>query len=251
MHTWRRLLQQACSDVAAALFPGACRGCGTELPCAAAPVASRPAVRRVASLWDGSFVRRLPGGLPLPSWFACPSCAAALQAVCERSRLGDVDCIAVFAPSPLLFELVHAFKYEAQLQLGAWFGRWLAVALRARLGSGCMLLPVPSHASRVRERGFDASAVLAGEAAQRSGAALAPGCIERRRATPPQARLTHAARAANVAGAFARSGRAPAGGRIVVLDDVVTTGATVGAVLSTLALPPARTAVVTLCRARV
>lgn len=243
-------LRRALADVAAALFPGACRGCGRRLPLEGA-AAFAAGAHRLAMLWDGRLERRLPGGLVLPSWLVCPACAPALRPRVETSRIGTaVECVTVFAPTPLLFALVHAFKYEAQLQLGDWFGRHLAAAARARLGDDLVLVPVPSHAQRLRERGFEATARLARAAAARSGAATAPGIVERTRATAPQARLAHAARAANVDGAFARRGRIPRRGRIVILDDVVTTGATVGAVVAALGLPPERIAVVALCRAQ-
>ena len=113
-----------------------------------------------------------------------------------------------------------------------------------------MLLPVPSHPRRIRERGFDASGLLAAAVARHLGAPLATAAVVRRRATPPQARLAHAARAGNVAGAFQRHGRIPRRGCIVILDDIVTTGATVGAVREVLARPDDSVAVLALCRAR-
>jgi predicted amidophosphoribosyltransferase len=260
MRFWSSPLRQAFADIVAALFPGACRGCGASLPRelpVGLPPARHPdirasASRRFAALWNGGLARSLPGGLTLPAWFACPACAATLQPGTPAALPAQprVACVPAFEPSPLLFALVHAFKYEAQTQLAPWFGRHLAVAARAHLGHGLVLVPVPSHPTRVRERGFDATALLAAATAAQAGVTLAPGIVERRRATAPQARLAHAARAANVAGAFARSGRAPRAARIVVLDDIVTTGATAGGVLAALALPPDRTAVLALCRAR-
>jgi ComF family protein len=86
---------------------------------------------------------------------------------------------------------------------------------------------VPLHPRRRRERGFNQSELLATELARRTGLRLAPLALVRRRDTAPQAGLTAAARRANVEGAFAVRQRARVSGRPVVLvDDVLTTGAT-------------------------
>jgi predicted amidophosphoribosyltransferase len=248
----RTAARQAFIDVAAALFPGACRACGATLPPGLDDM-PRPRVRRYAALWNGQLERSAGPAPALPVWHACPRCAATLVPAARGGRLpgrSGIVCPTAFEPCPLLFDLVHAFKYEAHLELVPWFARFMAAAARAELGGDVVLVPVPSHGSRRRERGFDASALLATGVASRLGAAIAPAVVVRTRATPPQARLAHAARAANVAGAFARTGRAPRRARLVVVDDVVTTGATVSAVLAALALPPDRTAVLALCRAR-
>jgi predicted amidophosphoribosyltransferase len=244
-------LRRAVVDVSAALFPGACRGCGRPLPQASPPPHTAGARQRDAVLWDGRLQRALPWSAAIPYWVACPACAATLRPAGDKTPFaGTAGCVTAFAPTPLLFTLVHAFKYEAQIQLADWFAARLAIVARARLGHGLVLLPVPSHPARVRERGFDASAVLATAVARRLGAAVAPAVIVRRRATPPQARLAHAARAANVAGAFACCGRLPHARRIIVLDDIVTTGATVNALRAVLARPDDGIAVLALCRAR-
>jgi ComF family protein len=232
-------------DMAAALFPGACRACGTALP--EPPGAGR---RWSRALHDGTLRRVLVGPLSLPLWFLCVSCAATIERSRGRRWLGDpaVPCVTAFEPSPALFDLVHALKYEAFQELAPWLGRRLAVAARAALGRDLVLVPVPLHPSRRRERGFNQSALLGRAAARHLGCPVIEDVLERRRATRPQARLERAARAANVAGAFVRRAPLPPGNQlVVVVDDVVTTGATVGAVLA--ALGAGRHAVLALCAA--
>ncbi len=89
------------------------------------------------------------------------------------------------------------------------------------------LVPVPLHPRRRRERGFNQSALLAREIARRTGKATCPDALCRRVDTVPQAGLSAAARRRNVRDAFAVQRRAAVAGRTVVLvDDVLTTGAT-------------------------
>jgi len=99
--------------------------------------------------------------------------------------------------------------------------------VRALVGSSDVLVPVPLHPRRLRERGFNQSALLAEEIGRRTGRAVCPDALVRRRDTLPQAGLTAAARRRNVEGAFAVRRRASVAGRTVLLvDDVLTTGAT-------------------------
>jgi len=240
-----RCLSGVVEDIAAALFPGACRACGASLPEPAG--AGR---RWSRALHDGTLRRALVGPLSLPLWFLCVSCAATLERSRGGRRLVDppVPCVTAFEPSPALFDLVHALKYEAFVELAPWLGRRLAVAARAALGRHLVLVPVPLHASRERERGFNQSALLARIASRHLGCPVVEDLLERRRATRPQARLEGRARAANVDRAFERCAPLPAGSeRLVVVDDVVTTGATVGAALA--ALGAGRRAVLALCAA--
>jgi ComF family protein len=90
-----------------------------------------------------------------------------------------------------------------------------------------VLVPVPLHPRRLRERGFNQSTLLAREIGRRVGRPCGERALVRRKDTSPQAGLTAAARRRNVAGAFAVRRRGQVAGRVVTLvDDVFTTGAT-------------------------
>ena len=139
-----------------------------------------------------------------------------------------------FDPEPAIFSLVHAFKYDGVVELAGWFGAYMARALRRVLPARDLLLvPVPLHARRLRERGFNQSALLAAEVGRRLGVPVL-AALERRHDTPPLAQLPHAERAASVRDAFLASAHPPSGARIVLVDDVVTTGATSRAALAAL-----------------
>jgi ComF family protein len=88
-----------------------------------------------------------------------------------------------------------------------------------------LVVPVPLHLERLAQRGFNAPALLARGWCRRLGAAFAPSLLARWRATPHQLHLSRAERARNVVGAFVARPDA-AGRQVILLDDVVTTGAT-------------------------
>jgi ComF family protein len=252
-HRLERLLQALLEDVAAALLPAACRTCGAELPrrLAAAPRSVRP----WSALYTGALRRPLAGPWTLPLVFLCPACCGGLQRAAGAAPLpGDrpVPCIAAFEPSPVLFELVHAFKYERAVELAPWLGIWMAEALRRDLPrrAGARLVPVPLHPRRQAQRGYNQSLLLAAAVGRRLGLPVHDGLLQRRRATAPQATLGRGSRQRNVERAFARPAALPPGtGAWVLVDDVVTTGATAGAALAALGAEPAATRVLTLCRA--
>jgi ComF family protein len=126
--------------------------------------------------------------------------------------------------------LVHAFKYGDRLDLGPLMGRWMARAGHELLESADALVPVPLHRRRLWGRRFNQSGALAKEISHASGIAVAHTALRRVKATQQQVGLTHAERATNMQGAF-RVDTKPkvAGRRLILIDDVLTSGATVSA----------------------
>jgi ComF family protein len=124
---------------------------------------------------------------------------------------------------------VHQLKYAGRRRVAARLAELLLEepAVGALVATSDVLVPVPLHPRRLRERGFNQSALLAAEVARRARRPCCPDALVRRLDTPPQAGLTAAARRRNVRDAFAVRRRASIAGRTVTLvDDVLTTGAT-------------------------
>ncbi|HZS63770.1 MAG TPA: ComF family protein [Xanthobacteraceae bacterium] len=128
--------------------------------------------------------------------------------------------------------LVHAFKYGDRIDLSPIIGRWTANAGRELLRDADGLVPVPLHWRRLWARRFNQSAALAQTIAAESGVPVLHDALKRIKATAHQVGLSRSERSSNVQGAFRVSptGKAQiAGRRLVLVDDVLTSGATVDA----------------------
>src|ERR1043166_512496 len=128
--------------------------------------------------------------------------------------------------------LVHALKYQDRTDLAPAMGRWMARAGEELLGQADVLVPVPLHWRRGGSRRYNQSGALARVISRQSGVKLASEALRRIRPTEQQIGLSRPQRAANVQGAFKvapeRSAEI-AGRRVVLIDDVLTSGATTDA----------------------
>jgi ComF family protein len=163
---------------------------------------------------------------------ACPVCAlptpkAGTCLRCLRHPPPWTCAHAAFTYAFPIDRLVHALKYRGELALAGWFGKTLADVLCASAELPDTLVAVPLAPARQRERGFN----QAREIARTTAHHLRLPCVDaltRLRSTTPQAALPWDARAANVRGSFACT-RDVRGARLALLDDVMTTGATLRA----------------------
>src|SRR5499433_2771199 len=126
--------------------------------------------------------------------------------------------------------LVHALKYGDRLDLAPMMGRWIGQAGRELLAEADALVPVPLHWRRLWARRFNQSAMLAATVSRQTGVPVAAGALKRVKPTAQQVGLSRTERTANVQGAFRvpDDGKAAVTGRrLVLIDDVLTSGATV------------------------
>jgi ComF family protein len=155
---------------------------------------------------------------------ALPSAGGAICGACLAHPPGFDATVAALAYQFPADVLIRALKFDGKLAIAPLLGRALA---RRVAGTPPVdaVLPVPLSQARLRERGFNQSMEIGRALARTSGLRLEPGLCRRTRDTPAQVDLSPAQRARNVRGAF-RCTRALAGITIAVIDDVMTTGAT-------------------------
>ena len=174
---------------------------------------------------------------------ACPTCAlpSSVGAICGACLNDPPPYAATVAALVYTFptdRLLHRIKYGGRLALADWAGAVLATAVCAALGrQGAndrpeRIVALPLAQSRQRERGFNQAREIAARVARATALPLAAP-LARITAGPPQADLPWAERRRNVRGAFAVRGEVR-GARIALVDDVMTTGATLAEAARTL-----------------
>ena len=191
----------------------------------------------------------------------CPSCWSKLRLIekpyCARLGIpfaydlgeGGLSAEAIADPPPfdrcravatfddIARRLVHGLKYRDRLELAAWMAGWMTRAGAELIAEADVVLPVPLHRRRLWWRRCNQSMLLAKSIADRAGKPLAAGVLKRVRATAQQVGLSPEERDRNVRGAFQvplPQKVAVAGRRVLLVDDVYTTGATVNASTRTL-----------------
>jgi ComF family protein len=197
---------QAATGEAQALCPACWRGIG---------FIERPYCERLGT----PFPVDLGAGLLSPAAIADPPVFARARAVAR------------FEDGPAR-QLVHRLKYSDRGELAGPMGRWMARAGADILAGADALAPVPLHALRLWTRRFNQAAALAHAVGRETGAPCEPFLLTRVKATQSQVGLSRAQRADNVQGAFKAGPEAQArlkGRRIVLVDDVLTSGATANA----------------------
>ncbi len=188
------------------------------------------------------FCEACAAGIPTPP-ARCPKCALPFQSevalahspehICGDCRRGVhrfAKAHAVGTYEGCLRELIHMYKYGGKVRLKDDLVTLLLerTEVTGDRGAYDVLLHVPIHSSKVASREFDQAHVLAREFSRRTGIPHLEGVLERTRATAPQVGLSRAERRRNMRGAFrvSRPG-AILNRRVLLVDDVITSGATV------------------------
>jgi len=196
------------------LFPRWCIGCGKEgdFLC----YSCRQRLPRIMPPLCPRCGRPQPNGIP------CPSCVA-WQA--------DIDGIrSPFRFDGLIREAIHQLKYRNLRALAVSLAQLLQDYLVANPMPGEVLVPVPLHHKRLRERGYNQSSLLARELGKFINLPVVDDCLIRQRHALPQARTSSInERQSNVAGAFACRNRRLQDKQVLLIDDVSTSGATLDA----------------------
>jgi ComF family protein len=259
---WRavvRVLRSPLDAIGSALLPASCSVCGSPLP----RISSVPICE---SCWAeisadrGSYCSRCGDSLEFPSLDGLPA-----KCLCKACRLAPPPfrrAVAFGTYEGRMREIIHALKYNrmhpAAHQLGAMLAEAIA-QLRDEAALEMLVIPVPLHRIRSRQRGFNQARALAKcavGALRRSHPEwrlkLAPKSLMRLKLTESQAGLTPAQRRRNVRGAFKVSDPSAIRGKhILLVDDILTTGATARAAAQSLMRAGAGSVyVATLARAR-
>ena len=173
----------------------------------------------------------LPHNLHSCRLCALPLPIAAAQTVCaDCARQPPVfdRCCSPLLYRPPLDRLVSGLKFHGKLRYGRLLGGLLSDFLQQQAAAAPeLIIPLPLHPSRLRQRGYNQALEIARPLGRRLNIPVAYRLCERRRATAPQSELEKAARQRNVRGAFACTKTIPAR-HVALVDDVLTTGATAG-----------------------
>ena len=205
-----QFLTRAAGPLLDLVFPRTCAGCGSE---------------------GGYFCDECEAGAPRLGPPQCDVCSAPSRAsLCAWCRTANQPFNGITAPyrwTGVVQELVYSLKYRNVRASAPRLAELLTAHLMEKSLDADILTPVPLHPSRERERGYNQSELLAREISNSTGIPMEAGLLARMRNTPPQVTMTSPEeRRRNVVGAFECVGNV-AGKRVLLIDDVVTSGATV------------------------
>lgn len=156
--------------------------------------------------------------------YLCPACVDTMQSLTAgKTQAAGLDAVSAFDYDGPAARTVQRYKYGGSRYLSAFMAQaMLRAAIEANVPFDC-LCHVPLHPKKRRKRGFDQAALLADRLAALTGKPHIHA-VQRVRNTPSQTKLTMAQRKANMSGAFEAVQRTS--GRVLLIDDVFTTGAT-------------------------
>lgn len=229
LHSARAHLRELGGALASILFPAPCRACGGILDSGGRIPLCSSCLAAIEPIVDPQCERC---GKPILSAVAAQTSQLLLCHMCRRD-LYDFDFARSYAKygGPLVCA-VTALKYDEVTPLGAWFAQRLAALVRASPEPFATdtVVPVPLHAARLRERGYNQAELIARPLARILNIPFRSYLLVRTKPRPDKLKLTIRERWRSVRGAYAtRSGAQVDKMRVLLVDDVMTTGATLDA----------------------
>ena len=213
------LLRRAGTTLLDVLYPPHCMACRTAVQ---GPRALCAACWASMKLIERPYCERL--GVPFPHDLG-PGLLSP-EAIAHPPAYHRARAVACFDDGPVR-SLIHALKYGDRPDYARVLGRWMARAGHELLADADIIVPVPLHRRRLWARRYNQAALLAQAVGRTVGRPVELQAIERVKPTASQVGMTRSARAANVQGAFRLSPETSLlGARVVLVDDVLTTGAT-------------------------
>ena len=184
--------------------------------------------------------------LPGAAEYVCPACWNSIVRLHPRHELyletrekliadgnvADLVSCFMFQTEGALQALVHALKYEGFERLGVWLGKALGGAILERKIQADLLIPIPLHKRKFRERGYNQAEAIARGVSRVTGIPIRADIVHRTRFTETQTKLNLEARQKNMEDAFAIGSKKSSvlkGKTCILVDDVITTGATLNA----------------------
>ena len=225
---------QVAANLARVLFPPVCAGCRRHV---------REPGTLCASCWPDVRFIEPPYCSILGTPFAFEVGEGAISPAAIANPPPFSRARAAVTYSGIARDLVQNLKYRDRTDLAPWMARWMVRAGAELLRDADLVVPVPLHARRFFTRRFNQSAELARHVAKLAGLRFEPAVIKRIKQTRQQVGLAANERVANMRGAFGvPDGRKAmlSGQRVLLVDDVFTTGATVSAVTKVLKRAGAR-----------
>ncbi|HEY1720711.1 MAG TPA: ComF family protein [Magnetospirillaceae bacterium] len=216
---WAKTLGKAASVAVDAFLPGRCLRCG-------AIVGETGAL--CTACWEGMSFITAPQCDTCGQPFEVDLAGSSLCAACMADPPGYNRARAVFRYDDASRALILRFKHGDRTAAAPHFARWMARAGSTLLADADVIVPVPLHPWRLWRRRYNQAAMLASAIARQADKTCVPDALARVRATPSQGTLGRGQRRRNVKGAFRlRRPEAIDGKAVVLIDDVLTSGATV------------------------
>lgn len=220
---WSRLAGRAGAAMLDVLYPPHCMACrsavhGPRGLCASCWAGMRLIERPYCERLGTPFGQDLGTGLLSP------------DAIARPPAYGRARAVACFDDGPVR-TLIHQLKYGDRPDYARTLGQWMARAGHELLAEADVLVPVPLHPRRLWQRRYNQAALLAQAIGRAANKRVELLTLQRVKATKSQVGMTRNERASNVQGAFQLSqmGRGVRGARVLIVDDVLTTGATANA----------------------